>query len=530
MTSALPYGNGKPHFGHVYEFIITDIAARYHRLRGRHVLYVCATDAHGTPIEINASKAGKAPLDFVLENHEKFKEVLSAFQISVDNYHITHSKENEELAREMFEAARKNGYIYTKEIELFYCKNCERFLPDRYLKGTCPKCGAEDQYGDVCEACGATYSSVQLINAYCAICGSKPVIKKSKHYFFKLSAFQDFLREYIEKSEFQQEVKNYLLSWLDKGLEDWCISRDGPYFGFKIPGEENKYFYVWWDAPIGYVASTMNYCSKKGCRWEVYWKSEKCRIVHVIGKDIIYFHYLFWPAMLKACGFSLPSHLYTHGFLTINGQKMSKSRGTFITAEEYLEKVGNVNYLRFYFAAHTSNKLVDMDLSREEFLKTINNVLVDNFANFAYRVLSFLWKYYDGRIGKQDEAKDERTQMKKLIDEAQHDYESWNFKGAIEAVMELSTLGNAYFQKHEPWKLVKEEKERAHEILSFSAEIVKNLAILIKPVLPEIAGKLEKCLNIPELSWNDLERELGSGHKINKPEILIRKIEKFDLF
>ena len=530
LTSALPYGNGKLHFGHVYEFIITDIVARYNRLRGRHVLYVCATDAHGTPIEINAAKAGKKPAEFVLENHEMFKKMLDAFRISVDNYHITHSRENEQLAREMFETAKKNGYIYEKDIELFYCEKCERFLPDRYIKGTCPKCNASDQYGDVCEVCGATYSSTELTDAYCAICGSKPVRRKSRHYFFRLSAFQNFLKEYIEKSNFQEEVKHYLMGWIEKGLQDWCISRDGPYFGFKIPGEENKYFYVWWDAPIGYVSSTANYCEKHGCDWREYWKNDACRIVHVIGKDIIYFHYLFWPAMLKACNFSLPAYIYTHGFLTIDGQKMSKSRGTFITAEEYLRKVGDVNYLRFYFAAHTSSKLVDIDLSREEFLKTVNNVLVDNFANFVYRVLSFLWKYYDGVVGKQSDAKEERAKIAELINRVQYAYDNWNFKEAVESIMELAALGNAYFQKHEPWKLVKEDKEKAQEILSFSAEIVKNLAILIKPILPEISEKIEKCLNLENLSWSDLEKKLEEGHRIKKPAIIIRKIEKFDLF
>ncbi len=530
LTSALPYGNGKLHFGHVYEFIITDIVARYNRLKGNHVLYVCATDAHGTPIEMNAAKAGKEPLNFVLENHEDFKRLLKEFQISIDNYHITHSRENEQLAKEMFETARKRGYIYTKEIELFYCDECNRFLPDRYVRGRCPRCGAEDQYGDVCEVCGITYSSTELEDAYCALCGGKPIRRKSKHYFFRLSAFQNFLGEYIETSGFQEEIKHYLKGWLKKGLQDWCISRDGPYFGFKIPGERNKYFYVWWDAPIGYVSSTVNYCAKADCNWEDYWKSDECAIVHVIGKDIVYFHYLFWPAMLKACGFSLPSYIYTHGFLTVKGHKMSKSRGTFITAEEYLKKVGDVNYLRFYFASHTSNKLVDIDLSREEFMKTANNVLVDNFANFVYRVLSFLWKYHDGVIGEQDDAVEERKRMAKLVKAVEDGYESWDFRKAVEAVMDLSALGNEYFQKNEPWNLVKRDKKKSHKVLSFSVEMVKNLAVLIKPILPEIAKKIENSLNISELTWEDLERKLSRGHRINKPEIILGRLDGLDLF
>ncbi len=515
----------------MYEFIITDIIARFYRMVGKRVIYVCATDAHGTPIEINARKAGKDPLSFVMENHEKFKKVLDEFMISVDNYHITHSDENEKIAVEMFENAREKGYIYTKEVELLYCEKCERFLPDRYVKGTCPKCGAEDQYGDVCEKCGATYTPFNLKNPRCAICGSMPVVKKSKHYFFKLSAFEEKLKHWMEEAPLQEEVKNYIKEWLEKGLEDWCISRDGPYFGFKIPEEENKYFYVWWDAPIGYIASTANYCKKAGCDWKKIWKGESHSIVHVIGKDIIYFHYLFWPAMLMASGFRLPDYLHTHGFLTVEGEKMSKSRGTFITAKDYLEKVGNPEYLRFYFAYHTSNNITDIDLSREAFMAAINNVLVGNMINFVYRVLSFLHKNFEGKtIGVETYEQEEFREVMGLIEKARESYEKWNIKGAVETIDKLASIGNSYFQQHEPWKLVKEDKKMAHKVLSHSLNLAKDICLMLYPVIPHTCGKALDIMNINEISWKLCGRKLEEGHEIKRPEILLRKIEKVELF
>ncbi len=532
MTSALPYGNGEPHFGHVYEFIITDIMARFYRLTGRDVIYVCATDAHGTPIEINAMKAGKDPLSFVMENHEKFKKMFEFFLISLDNYHITHSEENEKIAHEMFKKALENGYIYTKEIDLLFCEKCNRFLPDRYVRGTCPKCGAEDQYGDVCEKCGATYTPFQLKNPKCALCGSKPVIMKSKHYFFKLSAFEGKLKAWIQNAPLQQEVKNYVLDWIEKGLEDWCISRDGPYFGFKVPGEENKYLYVWWDAPIGYIASTANYCKKAGCDWEKIWKGTcgEFQIVHTIGKDIIYFHYLFWPAMLMATEFKLPTYIHTHGFLTVNGEKMSKSRGTFITAKDYMEKIGNPEYLRFYFASHTSSGITDIDLSREAFLTAVNSVLVGNIMNFVYRALTLLYRYFEGKtISASTYDMEELVEVKNILERIREAYENWNIREVVECVDGIASIGNAYLQKKEPWKLVRENKEKAHEVIAQALNMAKDICIALFPILPSACGKALKIMNLEE-SWNLIGKELENGHIINKPEPLIPKIEDFQLF
>jgi len=529
MTSALPYGNGNPHLGHGFEFILADIMARFYRLSGRKLIYVCATDAHGTPIELRAKQHNMSPEEFVKINHEKFKKALKFLESSVDNYYITHSKENEELAVMMFKIAMENGYIYTKDIELLYCEKCKRFLPDRYVKGKCPKCGAEDQYGDICEACGSTHNPKELIDPKCAICGSKPITKKSKHYFFKLSAFSKKLEEYITKSDFQEEVKNYLMDWINKGLEDWCISRDGPYFGFKIPGEENKYFYVWWDAPIGYLASTMNYCEKKGEDWKRYWMCDETGIIHVIGKDIIYFHYLFWPAMLMACNFSLPDYIHTHGFITIGGSKMSKSRGTFIELKDYEEKVKDPEYLRFYFAYHLSNKVCDIEISNEAFIKTINNVLIGNFVNLSYRILSFSHKFLNGDVkGKVVEEYVEKS--KKMLKEGREAYEYWNIKEAVEKALEIAGLGNTLFQKEEPWKKVKEKEniENVKNVIVTLLNMIKMSSVLLKPVIPSVISKIEKSMN-KNLDFDNAGIVENEYH-IKKPEILMKKIDDILIF
>ncbi|RMF07194.1 methionine--tRNA ligase, partial [Candidatus Woesearchaeota archaeon] len=356
VTSALPYANGSIHIGHLVEYIQTDIWVRFLKLIGKNAIYCCADDTHGAPIEINASKQGISPEELIAKYYKEHTEDFSKFLIKFDSYYSTNSPENRHYAELIFSRLKEGGHIVTKEEEHTYCEHCKRFLPDRYVKGKCPKCGAEDQYGDVCEKCNATYSTVDLVDPYCVLCKNPPVRKKSRHYYFRLSHFSDFLRDWISSNkELQPEVRNHVLSWIDEGLDDWCISRDGPYFGFKIPGEENKYFYVWLDAPIGYISSTANYCKTHGnkCSAEDYWTGNKADIYHFIGKDIIYFHLLFWPAMLKASGFNLPRNVFVHGFLTVNHEKMSKSRGTFLTAREFLE-FGNPEHLRYYYAANLS--------------------------------------------------------------------------------------------------------------------------------------------------------------------------------
>ena len=386
VTAALPYANAQIHVGHLVEYIQADVYVRFLRLLGEDALYICASDMHGTPIEVKAQEQGIKPKEYAQKFHKLNKETFKKYLINFDNYYHTDSKENQELAEFFFNTLKKKGFIYQQEIDIIHCPKCNRNLPDRYVKGTCPNCGTFDQYGDVCESCNLTLKGTDLINPKCSICQSPPTQKKSEHYFFQLSKFSTQLKAWLKKTPLQPEIKNSINDWIKKGLEDWCISRDGPYFGFKIPGETNKYFYVWLDAPIGYISSTKNLTPK----WKDYWNDQ---VIHVIGKDIIYFHFLFWPAMLIAAGFNPPSNLIVHGFLTVNGQKMSKSRGTFFTAEDFL-KLYQPEHLRFYLTQHLSRKLSDLDLDFQDFQATINNKLVANIANFTYRTLHFAYKNY----------------------------------------------------------------------------------------------------------------------------------------
>ena len=425
----------------------------------------------------------------------------------------------------IFERLKKKDLIYTKDIEVTYCENCKRTLPDRYVKGRCPKCNAPDQYGDVCENCNAAYKTIDLIEPYCAICKNNPVRKTSKHYFFKLSKFSKKLESWLNKNKnLQPEIKNFVFNWIKNGLEDWNISRDGPYFGFKIPGEENKYYYVWLDAPIGYIASTENYCTKHGLKTEDYWNSKNSKIIHFIGKDIVYFHFLFWPAMLLGSRFNLPDDIVVHGFLTVNGEKMSKSRGTFYTAREFLQSY-NAEYLRFYYAGMLSKKLTDIDLSFEDFGKKVNNELAANLGNFCYRVLNFLNKNFDGELKNIDKNKGLTSGINQQIKNIEKNYYALNFNEAVKDILHISSLGNKYFQENEPWKLINENREKVHNILGLCVNIIKNLSILIEPILPNFSSQLKQQLSLKNLKWEDLKFEL-KNHKIGKDEILIRKIEE----
>ncbi|MEK6828207.1 MAG: methionine--tRNA ligase, partial [Nanoarchaeota archaeon] len=442
-----------------------------------------------------------------------------------DNYYTTNSPENKYYSDLIFEKLNKNGFIYTKDIEVTYCEHCKRTLPDRYVKGKCPKCKSHDQYGDVCENCNAAYKTIDLIEPYCAICKNKPIRKTSKHYFFRLSQFSKKLESWLKKNKnLQPEIKNFIFNWIKNGLEDWNISRDGPYFGFKIPGEENKYYYVWLDAPIGYIASTDNYCKKHGLKTEDYWNSKDSRIYHFIGKDIIYFHFLFWPAMLLGSGFQLPYSIPVHGFLTVNGEKMSKSKGTFFTAREFLQS-NNEEHLRFYYAGLLSKTISDIDLNFDDFRKKINNELAANIGNFCYRVLNFLNRYFDGEIKDIDNNKKLIDEIKKAAKNIEKNYYGLNFNEAVKDILHVSSLGNKYFQENEPWKLIEKDKEKTHKILGLCANIVKNLSILIEPILPHFSLKLQQQLNLTNLKWEDIKFEL-KNHKIGKDEILIKKMEE----
>jgi len=438
VTSALPYANGPIHIGHLVEYIQVDIFVRFLRLIEEDVLFVCADDTHGAPIEIKASELKITPEQLITKVYDGHVKDFKDFLISFDNYHTTHSEENKHYSDLIFTRLKEKGFIYTKEIEVTYCEHCKRTLPDRYVKGKCPKCNAPDQYGDVCENCNAAYKTTDLIDPYCIICKNRPIRKTSKHYFFKLSKFSKKLESWIKKNKnLQPEIKNFVFSWIKNGLEDWNISRDGPYFGFKIPGEENKYYYVWLDAPIGYIASTDNYCKKHGLKTEDYWNNKSSRIYHFIGKDIIYFHFLFWPAMLLGAGFQLPYHIPVHGFLTVNGEKMSKSRGTFFTAREFLQKYSS-EYLRFYYASLLGSKMSDIDLSFSDFGKKINNELAANLGNFCYRVLNFLNKNFEGEIKGIDNNKALTNEIKKLVKRIESGYSSLNLNEALKGILHIS--------------------------------------------------------------------------------------------
>ncbi len=524
ITSALPYANGPLHIGHMVEYIQTDVYTRFLKLTGKNAVYVCADDTHGTPIEVNAAKAGKKPEEFIKHWYDKHVKDMKSYLVKHDSYYSTHSKESKHFTELIYNRLKKKGLIYKKEMDLMYCEHDKRFLPDRYVKGVCPKCGASDQYGDQCEKCGTTYTPVDLIKSYCSICQNKPVVRKSEHYFFKLGSFSGKLKKYIEKGKFQPEIKNQILNWIKDGLDDWCISRDAPYFGFKIPGETKKYFYVWLDAPIGYMASLANYLKKDVKKADKYWNDAE--VIHFIGKDIIYFHLLFWPAVLMGSGFTPADNVVVHGFLNINGEKMSKSRGTFITAVDFL-KAANPEFLRYYLTANLTHSMTDLDLDTENFKSRINNELVANIANFVYRTLSFVNSKFDSKL---TTVRDTMllNEIVKRTDKVKKAYETFEFREVIKQILEISSLGNKYFQDNAPWDLIKRNKEETQQVLTDCVNLVKVLSIIVKPILPEFSKNVEKQLNIKKQSWNDIGKKL-ENQKIGKAQIVLKKIEKLDL-
>ncbi len=520
VTAALPYANGSIHLGHVVEYVQADIYVRFLRLVGEKVIFVCADDTHGTPIEINASKQGVTPEELISRYYKEHKKDFSDFLISFDNYYSTNSPENKHYSDLFFNKLKEKGYIIQRIVELTYCENCHRYLPDRYVKGKCPRCGAEDQYGDVCEKCNATYKTTELINPYCVVCGKTPTRKNSLHYFFKLSAFSNKLEEWLNSNpELQSEAKNFVMGWVKKGLEDWDITRDGPYFGFLIPGETNKYYYVWLDAPIGYIASTENLTQNA----LLYWQNKESKIIHFIGKDIIYFHFLFWIAELMGVEYNLPSTIRVHGFLTVNGEKMSKSRGTFITAREYLNQQ-DPEFLRFYYASNLSSNMEDINLDFEDFRNKINSELVDNVANFAYRVLSFCNNNFESKIGSISGEKELIAKVEEKIEEAKNHYNSYNFRETIKTILEISALGNQYFQDKQPWHLIKKDRKKCESVVSAAANVVKILSILLTPIIPSFSEKLQKQMAVDNQNFSNLNFKL-KNHSINKARIIFTRIE-----
>ncbi|MEK6963984.1 MAG: methionine--tRNA ligase [Nanoarchaeota archaeon] len=525
ITTALPYANGPLHAGTLVGYIFTDIYVRALRLSGKKVTYCCADDTHGTPIEINAQKAGLLPEEFVKKWFLDHQRDFKTFGIEFDSYYTTHSPENQYFAELIFKRLTDRGLIYQKEIEVTFCEKCQRTLPDRYVKGKCPKCQAPDQYGDVCEKCNAAYKTVDLIDPYCVLCKSPPIRKKSEHFFFKLSECTDFLEDWLTHNKnLQQEVVNQLLPWVRNGLEDWCISRDGPYFGFAIPGAKDKFFYVWLDAPIGYISSLCNFLGKDQDKTAQAWNNSN--IVHVIGKDIIYFHLLFWPAILHHASFKVPDDIIVHGFLTVNGEKMSKSRGTMIAAEE-LAKKANPEFVRFYYTSNWSHSVTDLDLNTSDFVDRVNSELVSNIANFVYRTLSFVEKNFDSKITRATDITFETQVLTESQNVLEH-YRNWHFREAVKGILKISSWGNKYFQDHEPWKLIKEDKEKAHKIASECVNAIKVLIVLLKPLVPIFASKIEQQLNISPVSEKSLSFDL-KDHTINQAEIIYKKLESFEL-
>jgi methionyl-tRNA synthetase len=523
ITSALIYANGPVHIGYLVEVIQTDIYVRFLKMCGHDAFYCGAEDTHGTPIEINAAKQGVTPEEFIGKWGKEHEEDFKLYQIGFDSYYTTNSPENQRYTELIFKRLNDAGHIYTKEIELTYCEHCKRYLPDRYVKGTCPKCGAKDQYGDVCEKCNAAYATIDLVEPYCSICGSQPKRKLSRHYFFRLNNFSDQLVSWLNNNHnLQPEIRNQILAWIHSGLNDWCISRDGPYFGFKIPGEDDKYFYVWLDAPIGYIASTANYCKGKDFTADDIWQKQESTIIHFIGKDIIYFHLLFWPAVLMGAGFHVPDNIVVHGFLNVNGEKMSKSRGTFLTGREFAQLL-NPELLRYYYAANLGHSMTDIDLDLKTLQDKVNNELVSNIANLVYRTLSFLNKNFDSTVSTTLN-QELLTEIKKKTEGVKESYYDYNFREAVAKILEISSLGNKYFQDSQPWELVKTDRIKTQRVLTDCVNIVKTLTILVKPILPTFTSRVEDQLALKDLKWVDVDHII-ENHRTGEAKILLRKID-----
>ncbi len=525
VTSALPYANGPIHIGHLVEYLQTDIWVRFQKMCGNECLYFCADDTHGTPIMISARAGGISPEELIGQMHKEHESDFKSFYIEFDNFYTTHSTENRQLSELFFAKLNEKGSIVTREVEQTYCDSCKMTLPDRYVRGACPRCGAEDQYGDSCESCSATYQPVELKNPRCATCGTRPVRRESKHYFFKLADYEQQLRELVAGGYTQKSVANKLDEWFKVGLKDWDISRDGPYFGFKIPGEENKFFYVWLDAPIGYMASAKNYCDKNGLDFDKVWNSDEYELYHFIGKDIMYFHALFWPAMLIGSGFKTAEKLFVHGFLTVNGEKMSKSRGTFIKAGTYLKHL-NPECLRYYYASKLSNGIEDIDLQVEDFINKTNSDLVGKFANLASRSAPMLTKKLEGLLGELDgQGRELINKLAAAKEQIIGDYEDLKYASLVRRIVAMADEANRYVEQNQPWVTVKTEPEKTRVVLTTIINAFRILTIYLKPILPEYSKRVEKFLNVDELRFADVERVL-ENQKINDFERLFERIDE----
>ncbi len=526
VTSALPYANGDLHLGYMLEVIQTDIWVRFQKMQGNECYYVCADDAHGTPIMLKADEMGITPEELIAGVSERHQADLDDFHIDFSQYHSTHSDENRYFSELIYNRLNESGYIKRRVISQSFDPEKEMFLPDRYIKGECPKCGAEDQYGDNCEVCGATYSTTEIINPRSVISGAKPIEKDSEHYFFDLPQFEEELKNWTKAGHLQEQVSNKLAEWFEQGLEQWDISRDKPYFGFKIPGTEDKYFYVWLDAPIGYMASFKKLCDNSDLEFDDFFtKGSDAELYHFIGKDIVYFHALFWPATLIGSNFRTPNAVFAHGFLSVNGQKMSKSRGTFILARTYLEAL-NPEYLRYYYAYKLSSKIDDIDLNLEDFKQRVNSDLVGKVVNIASSSASFVVKKFDKELSSHCIEQDLYDEFVSASTEIAGHYEDRNFGQAMRSIMKLADKANQYIDEKKPWQLAKEEgkMQEVHEITSLAINFFRVLMTYLKPVLPEMAEKSEAFLNVESLNWDDIKSPLLE-HQINQFKPLMTRIE-----
>jgi len=527
VTSALPYANGSIHLGHLVEYIQTDIWVRFHKMQGHDVHYVCADDTHGTPIMLRAEKEGITPETLIANVHKEHSADFSEFLVQFDNYYSTNAPENKELSQSIYKKLKAAGKISTKTIEQFYDPVKNMFLPDRFIKGECPKCHAKDQYGDSCEVCGATYNPTELINAYSAVSGAAPVRKETEHYFFKLSECEQFLKDWTRSGTLQGEAANKMGEWFENGLNDWDISRDAPYFGFEIPDAPGKYFYVWLDAPIGYMASFKKLCADKGLNFDEYWaKDSQTELYHFIGKDILYFHALFWPATLEFSEHRKPTQIFAHGFLTVNGEKMSKSRGTFITARSYLDHIKNPEYLRYYYAAKLNSTMEDIDLNLEDFVARVNSDLVGKYINIASRTAGFINKRFDGQLNPSANNA-VVAEIKASATAIAESYAEREYGKALREIMRLADVANGFVAEKAPWVMAKQEGQDAalQETCSDALEMFRLLTLYLKPVLPKLAGEIELFLNVAPLSWGAVASSLSPQHRINAYEHLITRVE-----
>ena len=539
VTSALPYANGAIHLGHLVEYIQTDIWVRFQKMQAQDKVaecwYVCADDTHGTPIMLRAQKDGITPEELIARVHGEHSRDFAGFHVGFDNFYTTHSDETRECANEIYARLQQGGLIEKRTIEQYYDPVKQMFLPDRFIKGECPKCHAKDQYGDNCEVCGAAYTPNDLIEPFSAISGAKPELRNSDHYFFKLSdaRCQSFLRRWTrEPGRLQSEAANKMQEWLgfeeggENKLTDWDISRDAPYFGFEIPDAPGKYFYVWLDAPIGYMGSFKNLCNRNGLDFNEYFKPDSTtELYHFIGKDILYFHALFWPAELEHAGYRTPTSVFAHGFLTVDGAKMSKSRGTFITAESYLTTGLNPEWLRYYYAAKLGSTMEDIDLNLEDFTARVNSDLIGKYVNIASRCAGFIGKKFGGKLAATDA--EWLKPLRAAADSIATAYEAREFSRALREVMALADAANVVVNERKPWELAKLEGREAdlHAACSEAIEAFRLLTLYLKPVLPKLAEAVEAFLNISPLTWPDAASALPAGHTINTYKHLMTRID-----